>query len=97
MFEPGFYVTAELRLKDASQVAAARQALAGLARRTLAEPGCSIFTVHHDTAVPTRFLLWERFEDEAAFKRHFEEAHTLAYLELELTEVVRHFVTDVLG
>ncbi|NOK63435.1 MAG: carboxymuconolactone decarboxylase [Chloroflexi bacterium AL-W] len=66
-----------------------------LCDRTLQEPGCSLFTLHHDTSIPTRFVLWERFDDEAAYTQHFEEAHTKAYLELDLTEVVQHFQTNI--
>ncbi|MGF6147762.1 Uncharacterised protein [Kingella potus] len=40
---------------------------------------------------------WERFDDEAAFKQHFDETHTKDYVALDLTEVVQYFVSDVLG
>jgi 4-carboxymuconolactone decarboxylase len=96
MFDSAYYVTAELRLKDLARLDAACQGLTALAQQTLQEPGCSIFTVHHDPSTPTRFVLWERFDDEAAYRRHFEQAHTLAYLAQDLTEVVQHFATDVL-
>ncbi|WP_238946441.1 putative quinol monooxygenase [Vandammella animalimorsus] len=97
MFAPGYYVTAELRVKNPEQVMQARKALALLADKTLHEAGCSIFTVHQDAAEPTRFLLWERFDDEAAFKQHFLEAHTQDYLALDLTEVVQYWVSDVVA
>ena len=96
MSTPGYHITAELRLKDIERLQEARQALAELSARTLTEPGCSLFTVHHDAATPTRFVLWERFDDEQAFKKHFDEAHTKAYVALDLTEVVQYFQTDVL-
>ena len=94
MFEPGYYVTAELRLKDASRLETARQGLAELAEWTLTEPGCTIFVVHHDAAAPTRFVLWERFDDEAAFKRHLEGAHTQEFAALDLVEVAQYYVTN---
>ena len=97
MFTTGYYITAELRLKDLARREEAVQALAQLASKTLTEAGCSIFTVHHDINEPARFLLWERFDDEAAFKQHFEEAHTRDYVALDLTEVVQYFVSDVTG
>ncbi len=96
MFTSGYYITAELRLKDAAKIGQAKQALSVLAEKTLTETGCSIFTVHHDTNEPTRFLLWERFDDEQAFKRHFDEPHTRDYMALDLTEVVQYFVSNVL-
>ncbi|WP_370681713.1 putative quinol monooxygenase [Comamonas sp. GB3 AK4-5] len=96
MFHSGYYVTAELRLKDLARLDEACLALKVLAEKTLLEPGCSIFVVHHDSATSSRFVLWERFDDEAAFRLHFEQAHTLSYLAQDLTEVVQHFATDVL-
>lgn len=97
MFTTGYYITAELRVKDAARLDEARAALLELCRQTRREPGCSIFTLHQDPADPGRFLLWERFDDEAAFKAHFDAAHTRAYLALDLTEVVRFFRTDVVA
>lgn len=97
MFTPGYYVTAELRVKNSEKVMQAKEALALLANKTLNEAGCSIFTVHQDAAEPTRFLLWERFDDEAAFKKHFSEAHTQEYLALDLTEVVQYWVSNVVA
>ncbi len=95
MFESGYYVTAELRVKDASKVHIAKEALSELCKKTLTEPGCSIFTLHYDSSTPTRFLLWERFDNEAAFKMHFAERHTTAYMALDLTEVVQYFQTNI--
>lgn len=92
---PGYYITAELRVKDAARVHEAKACLLRLCEHTLREPGCTLFTLHHDAKQPTRFLLWERFEDEAAFKLHFEAAHTQAYVALDLTEVVQYFQTDL--
>lgn len=94
MFTDGYYITAELRVKDADKIQAAKQALITLCEKTLTETGCSIFTLHHDQTTPTRFLLWERFDDEAAFKTHFEMPHTQEYVSLNLTEVVQFFQTN---
>lgn len=96
-FSPGYYITAELRVKDKSWIAEARVALSILCSETLKEPGCSIFQLHQDTIEPSRFLLWERFDNEAAFKLHFEEPHTKAYVALGLTEVVQYFQTNVVA
>lgn len=97
MFTPGYYITAELRVKEAHKAEQAARALAELAAETIKESGCTIFTVHRDSGDPARFVLWERFDDEAAFKAHFDEPHTQAYLALDLTEVVRYLATDVVG
>ncbi|MFC3150844.1 putative quinol monooxygenase [Litoribrevibacter euphylliae] len=97
MFEKGYFVTAELKVKDKAMIADAKSALKILCEKTLKEPGCSLFTLHHCSENEDRFILWERFEDEAAFKQHFVEPHTKAYLELDLTEVVQFFQSDVVG
>ena len=94
-FAPGYYITAELKVKDESRIQEAKESLLLLCKATLTEPGCMLFTLHYDPKVPTRFLLWERFDDEAAFKMHFEASHTKEYLAKDLTEVVQYFQTDI--
>ena len=96
MLTPGHYVTAELRTKDPSRIAETKAALGELCEATRGESGCSLFVAHHDPLTPTRFLLWERWDDEAALKRHFTLPHTLAYIARDLTEVVLVFQTDVI-
>ena len=95
MFRAGYYVTAELKVKDASRVNVAKSALSVLCQKTLTEPGCSIFTLHQDPKQPDRFLLWERFDNEAAFKSHFEEDYTKDYIQQDLTDVVLLFQTNI--
>lgn len=97
MFTQGFYVTAELKLKDASKAKEATSALIELCSETLKEEGCSIFELHQVKGDNTRFLLWERFEDEAAFKLHFELQHTKDYLEKDYTDIVQFFTTDIVN
>ena len=95
MLTPGYYITAELRAKDPTKTQEAKDALVELCQKTVAEPGCTIFQLHQDASDPMRFVLWERFDDEAAFKQHFIESHTKDYVASDLTEVVRYFQTNV--
>ena len=44
-------------------------------RLTLEEPGCRMFVTHRSTEDPRRFLLYEQFDDEAAFNAHNEMEH----------------------
>jgi len=97
MFEKGYFITAELRVKNKEMVAEAKSALKTLCEKTLEEPGCSLFTLHHCSENIDRFILWERFENEAAFKQHFIERHTKEYVDLDLTEVVQFFQSDVVS
>ena len=46
MFNPGYYITAELKVKESANISKARQHLQELCEETLREPGCSIFTLH---------------------------------------------------
>jgi 4-carboxymuconolactone decarboxylase len=94
-FVQGYYITAELKVKDESRIQETKEALMLLCKETLTEPGCTLFTLHHDSKQATRFLLWERFNDEAAFKLHFEAPHTKEYVAKDLTEVVQYFQTDI--
>jgi quinol monooxygenase YgiN len=95
LLTPGYYITAELKAKDESQIQTTKEELLRLCTATLTEPGCTLFTLHYDPLLPSRFLLWERFDDEAAFKIHFEYSHTKEYIAKDLTEVVRYFQTDI--
>ncbi len=96
MFKQGYYVTAELQVKTGKKAADARIALKQLCEQTEAkEPGCSLFRAHYFPDQENKFLLWERFENKAAFDQHFIEQHTLDYLALGLTEVVQFFQTDI--
>lgn len=95
MFEQGYFVTAELRVKPHASIQETRSALKTLCQDTLNEPGCSLFTLHHCQEDERRFLLWERFDDEAAFKAHFMEPHTQSFIARDLTEIVQFFQSNV--
>jgi quinol monooxygenase YgiN len=92
---PGYYITAELKAKHLDKLEATIDALKVLCEHTMAEPGCTMFTLHLDAKQPGRFVLWERFDDEAAFKAHFALAHTKDFVALDLTEIVQYFQTDL--
>lgn len=95
MFNKGYYITAELKVKESVDINIVFQHLKKLCDETLKEPGCSIFTLHQCINDKSRFLLWERFDSEEDFKFHFVQPHTLEYLKHDLTEVVQYFASDV--
>jgi quinol monooxygenase YgiN len=39
------------------------------------EPGCRMFIAHRSVDDPRTFLLYEQYDDEAAFKAHTETEH----------------------
>jgi autoinducer 2-degrading protein len=45
------------------------------------EPGCFRFDINQDAEIPSRFYLYEVYQDEAAFQAHREQPHFLAWRE----------------
>lgn len=88
MFDNGYYITAELRAKDTSRLEETKRELNKLCNESLKESGCTLFFAHQNATQTDRFVLWERFENEDAFRQHFEEPHTKQYVAKGLTEVV---------
>lgn len=92
----GYFITAELKVKDITKIEAVKTELLKLQKKTLKEQGCDFFSIHQDNSEPTRFIMWERFNDENSFKQHFEYQHTKEYVQQGLTEVVQYFQTDLI-
>ena len=87
MFASGYYMTAELRVKDPQRVQETLDALANLTAITRTEPGCRLFMLHQDLSDPQRLFLWERWDNKEALTKHLAAAHTQAYFARDLTEV----------
>jgi quinol monooxygenase YgiN len=49
--------------------------LASNAALSAQEPGCRMFIAHRAVDDPRTFLLYEQYDDEAAFKAHMETEH----------------------
>ncbi|GAA3915819.1 putative quinol monooxygenase [Litoribacillus peritrichatus] len=96
MFNNGYYITAELRVKDNNRLEEAKTELNKLCKASVTEPGCTIFQAHQDSEKESTFLLWERFENEQAFKDHFEQQHTKQFVAKELTEIIKFNQSDVI-
>ncbi|KAF1020396.1 MAG: hypothetical protein GAK30_02540 [Paracidovorax wautersii] len=52
-----------------------------LASATRAEPGCLSFTVHQHPQTPSRFAVYEKFRDQAAFDVHLQYEHAQVFVE----------------
>lgn len=52
-----------------------RDVLAVHSRASEAEPGCRRFSAHQAAEDPTRFALYEQYDDEAAFAAHRASEH----------------------
>ena len=46
-----------------------------------AEPGCRAFVVNRSREDGDRFVLYEQYDDEAAFQAHRETSHFKTYIE----------------
>ncbi len=86
-------LTVDLTIKPENVDAFTAQALQNAAD-SRQEPGCRQFDVLRDPKDPTRLLLFEIYNDEAAFEAHQQTAHFKSYLAEGvpmLAERKRHF------
>lgn len=95
-FIKGYYVTAEIHVKDENKIEKTKKELNILQEKTVEEKGCTLFKVHQSNTDESTFILWERYENEASFKIHFEYEHTKNYASQDLTEVVKFHQTDII-
>lgn len=65
-----FYLNVILTVKDAANVETVAGLLAEAGRNSRQEPGCQRFEVYHSTADPTKFILNEHWESQAAIDEH---------------------------
>ena len=84
------YVNVLLKVQDPSHVDKIRELLIQQGRLSRQEPGCARFEVYHSNNDPTRFILNERWESQAALDVHrTAEAYTQIYQPLVLPLVER--------
>ena len=69
-----FVVTAIWRAREGEEEHVA-EILATNAALSREEPGCRMFITHRAVDDPRTFLLYEQYDDEAAFKAHTETQH----------------------
>lgn len=69
-----FVVAATWRAREGEEDRVA-EILATNAALSAQEPGCRMFIAHRSVDDPRTFLLYEQYDDEAAFKAHTETAH----------------------
>jgi quinol monooxygenase YgiN len=60
---------------SAGEEDAVERVLEQLANATRAEPGCLAYVVHRSCDDPSRYAIYERYVDEAAFQAHVESEH----------------------
>jgi quinol monooxygenase YgiN len=69
------YVVVAKWVAREGHVDAVEQLLRVNAQASRDEAGCREFTVLHSTTEPRTYLLYEKYDDEAAFQAHRESAH----------------------
>lgn len=77
----GYFSTALLTLREGKTVAQAQQVLAELEAASRQEKGVKAFLTFAITgSEPARFVIWEHFQDEAAFQAHLNSPHLEKFL-----------------
>lgn len=76
----GLVVLVEIRLK-AGQAAAFAPLIAANAQASVHEPGCRRFDVCADPATAERVVLYEIYDDDAAFQAHMATPHYAVFAE----------------
>lgn len=89
MFTQGHFVSAEIRIKEEADINEALAAIEQFCIDMNSEAGCSFAMALQDQQDARRIILWERYEDEAASQRHFDEPHTQRFINSGLTEFVQ--------
>ncbi|REK13087.1 MAG: antibiotic biosynthesis monooxygenase [Planctomycetota bacterium] len=74
------YLNVLLTVKDSKDVETVKNLLIEAGKHSRTEPGCARFEVYHSTAEPTRFMLNEHWESQAAIDGHRKgHAYTQIY------------------
>lgn len=87
MTNTNLWISAGLTVPKDKDPLTASEALKTLRQATIKETGCFQFEVKPNNEDPRKFTLWEKWLNQDALTRHFEQNHTQYYLSLELTEV----------
>ena len=69
------FVVVAVYLTQAAKEESVLEALNTLQAASRREPGCRLFVVQRDRDVANRFVLYEEYQDEAAYARHQETDH----------------------
>jgi quinol monooxygenase YgiN len=74
------YLNVLLKVKDPADVEKVRDLLTAQGRLSRQEPGCARFEVYHSNTDPTRFVISEIWESQAALDVHrTAQAYTQIY------------------
>jgi autoinducer 2-degrading protein len=75
----GFAIIVEFRLKPGVRAEFRRLMDINASASARTEPGCRRFDVLEPQAEPDRVMLYEIYDDEAAFEQHLKAAHFLEF------------------
>lgn len=73
------------RPETADQVVSLLQEMAPL---SLSEPGCHAYAINQSVDDPTRILIYEQYDDEAAFQAHVASPHMASVIEAQVWPLV---------
>lgn len=86
-----FFTTGLIELKNGLKEDIAIQELKQLAIKTREEKGNITFNIQQLTEQKQRFIIWECFTDEAAFKEHLQSKHLSDFLEKEMFTFIKGY------
>ena len=87
-------ITAELKIKETVDISTGLRAIQQFCDDMNSEKGCLFAIAHQDNENPRKIILWEIYEDKAAFDAHFIAEHTKAFFSAALTEFVKAYETQ---
>jgi len=79
MAEPAFAIVVTFRLKAGSYKGFLPHLMEVAEASVREEPGCQQYQVLHDENDPDTIVLYEVYDDEAAFEAHRQKAHFLKF------------------
>jgi len=97
IFQQGLFITAELVIKPDVDLDNAISAIHDFCEGINNEPGCSFALALQDSKEPRKVIFWERYEDRAAFEKHFQAHHTQRFIDAGLTDLVQAFESQLLA
>lgn len=88
-----FYSTGILKVIEKQNSAKTKNALIELQHKTKNEIGNLIFEIQQSVENESEFIIWECFDNEAAFQKHLESEHVKDFLKLNLVEFIKGYAT----
>ncbi|WED27774.1 antibiotic biosynthesis monooxygenase [Vibrio sp. DW001] len=91
--DKGLFITAEIRIKEDVDYDHALLAIKAFCVSMNSEEGCTMAIPMKSKTDSRQFIFWERYEDEAAYEKHFRAEHTQKFIKQGFTDLVSAYQT----